>query len=156
MDLEPHFSHYFSVDGDAAGGNEFVGFAAGADAGIGDVFVETRGAVVWFGCGWRGLGFLLRGLEGLLFPRDIGCFFLPFVGSGTVGALAVAFAVVVATGVGSAVGVVGGTRSRCVGGFLFAVGVSLSVDFTAGCAGALAGAMLAVASALFLRLVIPL
>jgi hypothetical protein len=35
-----------------------------------------------------------------------------------------------------------------VGGFLFAVGVSLSVDFTAGCAGALAGAMLAVASAL--------
>jgi hypothetical protein len=53
VDFETEGGDDLSVDGDSAGLDQLVGFAARAYAGVGDVFVETCGAVV-FGFG-RGL-----------------------------------------------------------------------------------------------------
>ncbi len=162
VNLEAHLGDYFAVDGDAASGDELVGITPRANAGIGNVFVEAGGAVVGFGRRRRGFGFLdRRGLDAWLAVGCFGRFFL-FVGIGTIGALAVALAVVVAAGGGS-VGVLSVVAVGCVVGFVVFAGRLgrtvvvvglLGVDFVSGDAWTTAGAVLSVASVLIIVFVV--
>ena len=46
--LVAHLGHHLAVDGDGTGGDEHVGIAARADAGIGNVFVKADRTVLFF------------------------------------------------------------------------------------------------------------
>ena len=59
-----HFGDNLAVDGDGAGGDEHIGFAARADASVGDVFVEAYGSVF----------FLILQRQHTLFARQAAAF----------------------------------------------------------------------------------